>query len=56
MWWPYIQSVINIDFINKCIIVISPVCKVYLFNDGLTCVLMLLAKQLKLKYLRNLAW
>ena len=29
VWWPYIQSVINMDFINKCILVISRVCKVY---------------------------
>ena len=37
------QSVINMDFINKCIIVISWACKVYLFNDGLICMLMLLS-------------
>ena len=30
------------DFINKCINVISQICKVYLFNDGLTCMSMLL--------------
>ena len=48
MWWPYIQSVINMDFINKCIIVISQVCKVYLFNDGLTCVLVILQNNNKI--------
>ena len=32
MWWPCIQSATNKDFINKRIIVISPVCKVYLVN------------------------
>ena len=38
VYWQYTQSVINIDFINKCVIVIACVCKIYLFNDGLTCV------------------
>ena len=32
VWWPYTQSVINMDFINKCIVVTSRVCEVYLFK------------------------
>jgi hypothetical protein len=43
VWWPYIQSVINMDFINGCTNVISWICSVYLFNDWLTCKLMLLS-------------
>ena len=41
VWWPYVQSVINTDFIETCIAVKLRVCKIYLFNDGLTSVLML---------------
>ena len=32
----YIQSVINMDFINNCMIVISWICEAYLFSDGVT--------------------
>ena len=42
-------------FIKKCIIVISRVCKVYLFNDGLTCMLKLLScLPGKNKYITNM--
>lgn len=30
MWWLHIKSVINVDFINGCINVISRICRVYL--------------------------
>jgi len=43
VWWPYIQSVINMDCIHGCIMLYRGYVEYsYLFNDGLTCMLMLL--------------